>query len=70
MELIIAVVLIVIVSALIMIGTNILYDLAAVIIPLLAVLMVAVGIVVGLFVALKNTFTVYKNVYMNGGRRK
>lgn len=66
-ELIIYIGIFIIVSGLIMIGTNILYDLAAVIIPILAVLMVIVGIIVGLFVALKNTVIVYKKIYAKKG---
>ena len=63
MDLIIAIVLFVVIAGLIMIGTNILYDVAIVVVPLLAIFMIAVGILVGLVVAIKNTFTVYKSVY-------
>lgn len=58
----------IVVSGLIMVGTNILYDLAAAIIPIAAVVMVIVGIVVGFVVAIKNTFSVYKKVYVKKGR--
>ena len=51
-----------------MVGTNILYDLAAAIIPVAAVVMVVIGILVGFFVAIKNTFSVYKKVYVKKGK--
>ena len=68
MELAITLVLFVIISGLIMVGTNILYDLAAAIIPIAAVVMVVVGIFVGFFVAIKNTFSVYAKVYSKKGK--
>ena len=58
----------IIISGLIMVGTNILYDLAAAIIPIAAVIMIVVGIVVGFVVAIKNTFSVYKKVYVKKGK--
>ena len=57
-ETIIMIVLFVVVAGLIMVGTHVLYDLASAVIPLAAVLMVAVGILVGFFVAVRNTFSV------------
>ena len=66
-ETIIMIVLFVVVAGLIMVGTHVLYDLASAVIPLAAVLMVAVGILVGFFGGGRNTFSVYKAVY---GRRK
>lgn len=51
-----------------MIGTNILYDLAAAIIPIVAVLMIIVGVIVGFVVAIKNIFSVYKKVYTRKGK--
>lgn len=51
-----------------MVGTNILYDLAAAVIPIAAVIMVVVGIIVGFVVAIKNTFSVYKKVYVKKGK--
>jgi hypothetical protein len=68
MEVIFYIALFIIISGLIMVGTNILYDLAAAIIPIAAVVMVIVGIVVGFVVAIKNTFTVYKKVYVKKGK--
>lgn len=67
-ELIFYIIVFIVVSGLIMVGTNILYDLAAAIIPIAAVVMVIVGIVVGFVVAIKNTFSVYKNVYVKKGK--
>ena len=67
-ELFFYIVLFVVIAALIMIGTNILYDLAAAILPVAAIIMVIVGIIVGFVVAIKNTFTIYKKVYFKGGR--
>ncbi len=58
----------IIISGLIMVGTNILYDLAAAVIPIIAIIMIAVGIIVGFAVAVKNTFSVYKKVYMKKGK--
>lgn len=67
-ELIFYIIVFIVVSGLIIVGTNILYDLAAAIIPIAAVVMVIVGIVVGFVVAIKNTFSVYKNVYIKKGK--
>ena len=47
MEVIIYIALFIIISGLIMVGTNILYDLAAAVIPIDAIIMVVVGIMVG-----------------------
>lgn len=68
MEVIFYIALFIIISGLIMVGTNILYDLAAAIIPVAAVVMVVVGILVGFVVAIKNTFSVYKKVYVKKGK--
>ena len=67
-EVIIYIVLFIIISGIIMVGTNILYDLAAAIIPIVAVLMIIVGVIVGFVVAIKNTFSVYKKVYTRKGK--
>lgn len=68
MEVILYIVIFIIVSELIMVGTNILYDLAAAIIPIAAVVMIIIGVIVGFGVAIKNTFSVYKKVYTKKGR--
>jgi len=68
MEVIFYIALFIIISGLIMVGTNILYDLAAAIIPIAAIVMVVVGIIVGFVVAIKNTFSVYKKVYVKKGK--
>lgn len=68
MEIILYIALFIIISGLIMIGTNILYDLAAAIIPIAAVIMIMVGIIVGLVVAIRNTFSVYKKTYAKKGK--
>lgn len=68
MEIIFYIALFIIISGLIMVGTNILYDLAAAIIPIAAVLMIIIGIIVGFGVAIKNTFSVYKKVYTKKGK--
>ena len=68
MEVIIYIALFIIISGLIMVGTNILYDLAAAVIPIVATIMVVVGIIVGFVVAIKNTISVYKKVYVKKGK--
>lgn len=68
MEIIFYIIIFIVISGLIMVGTNILYDLAAAIIPITAVAIIAVGIVVGFIVAIKNTFSVYKEVYVKKGK--
>ena len=68
MEVIIYIALFIIISGLIMVGTNILYDLAAAVIPIVAIIMVVVGIIVGFVVAIKNTISVYKKVYVKKGK--
>lgn len=68
MEVIIYIALFIIISGLIMVGTNILYDLAAAVIPIVAIIMVVVGIMVGFVVAIKNTISVYKKVYVKKGK--
>lgn len=67
-ELIFNIIVFIVVSGLIMVGTNILYDLAAAIIPIAAVVMIIIGVVVGFVVAIKNTFSVYKKVYTKKGK--
>ena len=68
MEVILYIVIFIIVSGLIMVGTNILYDLAAAIIPIVAIVMILIGGIVGFVVAIKNTFSVYKEVYAKKGK--
>lgn len=68
MEVIIYIAIFIIVSGLIMVGTNVIYDLAAAIIPIVAVIMIVIGIIVGFVVAFKNTFSVYKKVYSRKGK--
>lgn len=68
MEVIIYIAIFIIISGLIMVGTNILYDLAVAIIPIVAVVMIIIGIIVGFVVAIKNTFSVYKQVYTKKGK--
>lgn len=68
MEIIFYIIIFIVISGLIMVGTNILYDLTAAIIPITAVVIIAVGIVVGFIVAIKNTFSVYKEVYVKKGK--
>lgn len=66
MEFLIFIVLFIAISGLIMVGINILYDLAAAVIPIVAVAMIIIGILVGFVVAIRNTFSVYKRVYTKG----
>lgn len=54
------------ISGLVMIATNILYDLTAALIPIIAVIVIVVSILMGFFVALKNTVTAYRKVYGKG----
>lgn len=68
MEFIIFIILFIILSGVIMVGTNILYDLASAVIPIFAVIMIITGIIVGFVVAIKNTFSVYKQVYIKKGK--
>ena len=68
MEIVFYIIIFIVISGLIMVGTNILYDFAAAIIPITAVVIIAVGIVVGFIVAIKNTFSVYKEVYVKKGK--
>ena len=68
MEVIIYIVLFIVISGLIMVGTNVIYDLAASIIPIVAVVMIIIGIIVGFVVAIRNTFSVYKKVYSRKGK--
>lgn len=68
MEVIIYIILFIVISGLIMVGTNILYDLAAAVIPIITVLMIGVGIIVGFGSAIKNTVIVYSQVYFKRGK--
>lgn len=68
MEVIIYIILFIVISGLIMVGTNILYDLAAAVIPIITVFMIGVGIIVGFGSAIKNTVTVYSQVYFKRGK--
>lgn len=67
MEAIIYILLFIFIAWLIMIGTNILYNIAAVFMPIIAIIMVIVGVIVGFIVAIKNTFSVYKRIYLKKG---
>lgn len=69
-EAVLMILLFVVVGGFIMVGTNILYDLASAVVPLAAILMVSVGILVGFFVAVRNTFVVYRTVYGKKGKQK
>lgn len=69
-EILFYIVLIIIIAGLIMVGANILYDLAAAVLPFAAVLLIVVGLVVGLVEAVRNTFSAYKDVYGKGGKTK
>lgn len=70
LEILFYIVLFIVIAGLIMVGTNILYDLAAAVLPFAAILLVAVGIVVGLVEAVRNTFSAYRDVYRKGGKTK
>lgn len=58
----------IVISGLIMVATNILYDFLAAIIPIIAVIMIIVGIIVGFFYAIRNTFSVYKQIFIKKGK--
>ena len=70
LEAVFYIVIFVIIAGLIMVGTNILYDIAAALIPILAVVIIGIGIIVGFAVAVKNTFSVYFNVFLKKGKQK
>ena len=67
MEVVILIVVLVILAGLIMVATDIIYRLAVYLVPLMAVVLIAVGIVVGLVVAVRNTFSVYRKIYSRKG---
>lgn len=69
MSYIIGIAILIIIAGLIMVGTDLLFTVAGIIVPFLAVFMVAVGILTGFFVAVKNTFTVYRDIYFRRGRK-
>lgn len=62
-----ALVLLIIAAVLFMAATEILYSVSAAVIPLLALLMIAAGCMVGLFVAIKNTVSVYWKIFFRRG---
>lgn len=64
----IGIVIFIIIYGFIMVGTNILYDLAVAIIPIAAVMMIIIGSIVGFAVAVRNTVSVYKRVYTKKGK--
>lgn len=68
MELIIYIVLFIVISGLIMIVTNIMYDLSSAILPLITILIISADIAVGFGVAIKNTVKVYKDIYFKKGK--
>lgn len=70
MEIILYIIIFIVISGLIMVGTNILYDIATAIVPITAIVIIAVGILVGFIVAIKNTFSVYKEVYVKKGKQQ
>lgn len=63
-----AVALAIVAAVFFMCGTEILYSVSAAVIPLLALLMVAAGCMVGLFTAVKNTLSVYWKIFFQRGR--
>lgn len=67
-EIILYILIFIVVSGLIMVGSNFLYDLASAVLPIAAIVMVIVGIAVGFVVAVRNTFSVYKTVYTKKGK--
>ena len=69
-ETILLILVFIVVAGLIMVGTHVLYDLASAVIPLAAIVMVAVGVLVSFFVAVRNTFSVYRTVYGKKGKKK
>lgn len=69
MEFVLGILLLVVIAGLIMVGTDLLFTAAGIIVPFLAALMVAVGILTGFFVAVRNTFTVYRDIYFRRGRK-
>ena len=58
-----ALVLFVLVACLIMVATHVMFDFFSVTIIFLAFILMVFGVVFGLFVALKNTFIVYRDIY-------
>lgn len=59
----------IVIAILIMAATNVLYDILVVLMPLLLAVMGLVGVVIGLWVAIKNTFKVYKAVFFGRGKK-
>ena len=70
MSVILIIVLLILIALFFMIGAHVLFELMAAFVPFLAILMGVVGIVVGLFHALKNTFRVYGRVFFKRGGKK
>ena len=58
----------IIAAVLFMMATEIMYSVSAAVIPFLALLMVAAGCMVGLFVAVKNTLSVYWKIFFRRGK--
>lgn len=58
----------IIIAGLVMVATHVLYDLAAAVIPVVALIMVILGIVVGFVVAVRNISVEYKKVYLKKGK--
>lgn len=65
---IVYIIILIIIAGLIMIGTNIVYDLFTAIIPIVAIVMIVIGVIVGFVVAIKNTIIVYHKVYSKKGK--
>lgn len=65
---IITLILVVIISILIAIATNILYDVAMAFIPLVVVFVTCLGMLVGIVLSIENTLVAYKQVYFKKGR--
>lgn len=68
MELILYIGLFIVISGLIMVATNIIYDLSSAILPLITIFIISAGIAVGFGVAIKNTIKVYKDIYFKKGK--
>ncbi|MBE6945645.1 MAG: hypothetical protein E7459_06110 [Ruminococcaceae bacterium] len=59
----------IVIAILIMAATNVFYDILVVLMPLLLAVMGLVGVFIGLWVAIKNTFKVYKAVFFGRGQK-
>lgn len=57
-------------SVITMMIVNVIYDAFSAVIPIIAIILITIGIIIGLVVAIRNTVTAFRTVYARKGKKK